>query len=125
MEPETHSPLIYSPAAVLNLFNNSIAVSQSKKLIPLKGVFLQGKGGNYNGFYYDTLRDEASESIETYQAEAPGQGYHPHFIQHISSVAQDCRDGVFAGTNSAVRDITGREPLGMREFIRKHRVYFE
>ncbi len=62
MEPETHSPLIYSPAAVLNLFNNSIAVSQSKKLIPLKGVFLQGKGGNYNGFYYDTLRDEASDA---------------------------------------------------------------
>jgi len=64
-------------------------------------------------------------SIETYQAEAPRQGYHPHFIQHISSVAQDCRDGVFAGTNSAVKDITGREPLGMREFIRKHRAYFE
>ena len=64
-------------------------------------------------------------SIETYQAEAPKQGYHPHFVQHISSVAQDCRDGVFAGTNSAVKDITGREPLGMREFIRKHRSYFE
>jgi len=64
-------------------------------------------------------------SIETYQAEASKQGYHPHFIQHISSVAQDCRDGVFAGTNSAVKDITGREPLGIREFICKHRIYFE
>jgi exonuclease VII large subunit len=62
MEPENNSPLIYSPAAVLNLFNNSITISQAKKLIPLKGIFLQGKGGNYNGFYYDTLRDEASDA---------------------------------------------------------------
>jgi exodeoxyribonuclease VII large subunit len=62
MEPENNSPLIYSPAAVLNLFNNSIAISQTKRLIPLKGMFLHGKGGNYNGFYYDTLRDEASDA---------------------------------------------------------------
>ncbi|SHN32109.1 NmrA family NAD(P)-binding protein [Chitinophaga sp. CF418] len=64
-------------------------------------------------------------SIETYQTEAAKQGYHPHFIQHISNVAQDCRNGLFAGTNTAVKDITGREPVGVREFIRKHRSYFE
>jgi len=64
-------------------------------------------------------------SIETYQTEAKKQGYHDHFIQHISSVAQDCRDGLFAGTNSAVKDITGREPIGIREFIQAHRSYFE
>lgn len=64
-------------------------------------------------------------SIETYQAEAPKQGYHPHFVQHISSVAQDCRDGLFAGTNTAVKDITGQEPLGIRAFIRQHLSYFQ
>ena len=64
-------------------------------------------------------------SIETYQTEAAKQGYHPHFIQHISNVAQDCRNGLFAGTNNAVKDITGREPVGIREFISKHRSYFE
>lgn len=62
MEQESIGTLIYSPSAVLHLFNNSLNVSQAKKLIPLKGVFLQGKGGNYNGFYYDTLRDEASDA---------------------------------------------------------------
>jgi len=64
-------------------------------------------------------------SIETYQTEAKKQGYHPHFIQHVSSVAQDCRNGLFAGTNTAVKDITGREPMGIREFIQKHRSNFE
>jgi len=64
-------------------------------------------------------------SIDSYKETAAKQGYHPHFIQHISSVAQDCREGLFAGTNSAVKDITGREPLGIREFINQHRTYFE
>jgi uncharacterized protein YbjT (DUF2867 family) len=64
-------------------------------------------------------------SIDTYQTEAAKAGYHPHFIQHISNVAQDCRDGLFAGTNTVVRDITGREPVGIRAFINKHRSYFE
>lgn len=64
-------------------------------------------------------------SIDTFEQVAPQQGFHPHFIQHIASVAQDCRDGVFAGTNTAVKDITGKEPMGIREFIEKQRAYFE
>lgn len=44
--------------------------------------------------------------------------------QHISSVAQDCRDGVFSGTNDWVETITGRKPLGMREFIEKNKARF-
>jgi uncharacterized protein YbjT (DUF2867 family) len=63
-------------------------------------------------------------SIEAYQERAPKQGFQPHFIQHVSNVAQDCRDGVFAGTNSVVEDLTGREPLGIREFIRQQRELF-
>lgn len=64
-------------------------------------------------------------SIETFEEVAPKQGFHPHFVQHIANVAQDCRDGVFAGTNSTVKDITGNEPTGIRAFIENHRSYFE
>lgn len=64
-------------------------------------------------------------SIETYKESAALKGVNPHFIQHVSSVAQDCRDGLFGGTNSVVKDITGREPLGIREFISKHKSRFE
>ncbi len=44
--------------------------------------------------------------------------------QHISSVAQDCREGVFSGTNDWVENITGRKPVGMREFIEKNKALF-
>lgn len=63
--------------------------------------------------------------INTYEQIMGEMGYHSHFIQHITSVAQDCRDGVFAGTNSVVKDITDRAPLGIKEFIIKHKSYFE
>jgi len=63
-------------------------------------------------------------SIETYQAEAPKQGFQPHFIQHISNVAQDCRDGVFSGTNNVVKEVTGRDPMSLQEFIHANRNIF-
>ncbi|MEZ2334659.1 exodeoxyribonuclease VII large subunit [Mucilaginibacter sp. RCC_168] len=62
METEVPAQLIYSPSAVLNLFNNSISITQSKRMIQLKGVFLQGRTSAYNGYYYDTLRDESSDA---------------------------------------------------------------
>jgi exodeoxyribonuclease VII large subunit len=62
MEPETASQQIYSPSAILNLFNNSVNISQSKRMIQLRGVFLQGRSSAYNGYYYDTLRDESSDA---------------------------------------------------------------
>jgi exodeoxyribonuclease VII large subunit len=62
MEIETATQFIYSPSAVLNLFNNSINIAQSKRMIQLKGVFVQGRSSAYNGYYYDTLRDESSDA---------------------------------------------------------------
>jgi exonuclease VII large subunit len=59
---EVIGEMIYSPSAVLNLFNNAISVSQVKKLIQLKGIFQLGKGHNYSGYYYDSLRDESSDA---------------------------------------------------------------
>ena len=46
-------------------------------------------------------------------------GYNAHFQQHIASVAQDGRDGVFSGTNSDVETITGQKPMDMETFLTK------
>lgn len=62
---EAENLVTYSPAAVLNLFNNSIAVNQAKRLIQLKGIYVQGKGALYSGYYYDTFRDESSDAAIT------------------------------------------------------------
>lgn len=56
---------MYSPAAVLNLFNNAILLKQTQRIIQLKGVYFPGKGAYYNGSYYDILRDEASDAQVT------------------------------------------------------------
>lgn len=62
METEGTNLITYSPAAVLNLFNNSISVSATKRIIQLKGIYVQGKGALYSGYFYDTFRDESSDA---------------------------------------------------------------
>ncbi len=51
-------------------------------------------------------------------------GYTPHFIQHVSAVAQDCRDGVFSGTNDLVEKLTGQKPLQLVDYIIKNKAVF-
>jgi NAD(P)H dehydrogenase (quinone) len=46
--------------------------------------------------------------------------YTPYFIQHVESVAQDSRDGVFSGTNDFVEKISGSKPLHIVDYIRKN-----
>jgi exodeoxyribonuclease VII large subunit len=65
MDNENPSIITYSPAAVLNLFNNSISISQTKRIVQLKGIYVQGKGTQYSGYFYDTFRDEASDAAIT------------------------------------------------------------
>jgi len=51
--------------------------------------------------------------------------FSPYFIQHISSVAQDCLDGLFSGMNDSVEKISGTKPLYMTDYIRKNIALFK
>jgi NAD(P)H dehydrogenase (quinone) len=51
-------------------------------------------------------------------------GYSPYLRQHISAVAQDCRDGVFSGTNDLVEKLTGQKPMQMLDYIAKNKAAF-
>ncbi len=51
-------------------------------------------------------------------------GYTPHFIQHVSAVAQDCRDGVFSGTNDLVEKLAGQKPLQLVDYIIMNKAVF-
>ena len=44
--------------------------------------------------------------------------------QHIAEVAKDHAAGVFSGTNDLVK-ITGKEPIGLREFVEKNKRLFD
>jgi len=65
-----------------------------------------------------------STSIEAFKGVLKNMGYTPHFSQHVSAVAQDCRDGVFSGTNDLVQQLTGQMPLQMVDYIVKNKVLF-
>ncbi|CUU19238.1 hypothetical protein CDS [Bradyrhizobium sp.] len=45
-------------------------------------------------------------------------------MQHIVSVAQDYQEGIFAGTNNVVEDLTGRRPLTVEQFADTNRARF-
>jgi NAD(P)H dehydrogenase (quinone) len=51
-------------------------------------------------------------------------GFNDHFVQHISAVAQDCRDGVCSGTNDLIEKLSGQKPMGMMEYISKNKAMF-
>lgn len=55
----------YSPSALLNLFNNALNITATKKIVQVKGIYKPGNGQGYNGVYYDSLKDEASDSYIT------------------------------------------------------------
>lgn len=62
--------------------------------------------------------------IEAFKAVLKDMGRTPHFIQHISAVAQDCRDGIFSGTNDLVEKLTGEKPVQMVDYIVKNKALF-
>jgi NAD(P)H dehydrogenase (quinone) len=51
-------------------------------------------------------------------------GFSVYNHQHIAAVAQDCRDGLFSGTNDLVEKLTGQKPLGMMDYITKNKALF-
>src|SRR5437868_7853393 len=57
--------ITYNPAAVLNIFNNALTIEATKKAFRIRAIYLPGKGVNYSGSYYDSLKDESSDSCVT------------------------------------------------------------
>ena len=54
-------------------------------------------------------------------AKENGKEFNDFFWQHLTEIALDHQDGVFAGTNDLVETIGGRPPLTLRQFVEKHR----
>ncbi len=63
--------------------------------------------------------------IPTFAAGLTAAGASPHFVQHISSVAQDYRDGIFAGVNNLVEVIGGVKPITVEDYVAATRPKFE
>jgi uncharacterized protein YbjT (DUF2867 family) len=63
--------------------------------------------------------------IPTFAAGLTAAGASPHFVQHISNVAQDYRDGVFAGVNNLIEVIGGVKPITVEGYVEATRSQFD
>lgn len=57
--------IYFSPSSILAVFNASIVTKEERKIIQVRGIFKKSGTANYGGFYYDTLKDEASDNFIT------------------------------------------------------------
>ena len=63
--------------------------------------------------------------IPTFATALTAQGRTDFFVQHISSVAQDYQDGIFAGENNLVEAISGHNPMTVADFVNANHAAFE
>jgi uncharacterized protein YbjT (DUF2867 family) len=67
----------------------------------------------------------AATSIEVFKQKMEQlYKFPPFLVQHLVEVAQNYREGIFAGTNDVVEKITGTPALSISAFIEKHRKAF-
>lgn len=62
MHPNETNYQIYSPAAVIGLFNNALKLNATVNLIYLKGRYSYGAGKAYVNYYYDFLYSESDNT---------------------------------------------------------------
>jgi NAD(P)H dehydrogenase (quinone) len=62
--------------------------------------------------------------IPDFAAALTAQGRSDFFVQHLSSVAQDYQDGIFAGENNLVEVISGHKTMTVADYINANRAEF-
>jgi len=63
--------------------------------------------------------------IPVFAASLTARGATPFIVQHLSNVAQDYRDGIFAGKNNLVEVISGSKPMTVEEYVIANRSQFD
>lgn len=100
--PAGHEGKIYSLHGPVEMNHTEIAAAMSEVL----GVEIQ----------------YAPTSIEEFQFKMEQQyKFPPALVQHLVEVAQNYREGVFAGVNDVVEKVTGTPALSVQAFIEKYR----
>lgn len=105
VEPEPHNRATYRLHGPVEMDHYGIAAAMAREL--------------GHPVHYEPI------TIEEFSASLLDREYDPHLVQHMSKVAVDYRNGVFAGTNDIVEKVGGRPPLSVEEFVRDKRIFFE
>jgi NAD(P)H dehydrogenase (quinone) len=103
--PKGHGGKIYTLHGPVEMNHSEIASEMSKVL----GAKIE---------YAPTSIDDFKQKMEQLYE------FPPFLVQHLVEVAQNYRDGIFAGTNDVVEKITGTPAISVPAFIEKHREAF-
>jgi uncharacterized protein YbjT (DUF2867 family) len=104
-KPEGHGGKIYTLHGPVELNHTEIAAAMSDVL----GAKIE---------YAPTSIEEFKDKMENLYK------FPPFLVQHLVEVAQNYREGIFAGTNDVVERVTGTPALSVPEFIAKYRDAF-
>jgi uncharacterized protein YbjT (DUF2867 family) len=63
--------------------------------------------------------------IDTYDKAQIAKGRAEFFVQHVSHVARDYQNGIFAGESNLVEVISGHKPLTVGQYVQANRADFE
>jgi exodeoxyribonuclease VII large subunit len=55
----------FSPSSIVAIFNAATVTKEEKKIINVRGIFKKTGTSNYSGYYYNRLKDEASDNYIT------------------------------------------------------------
>jgi len=50
----------HTPATIINIFNNYIRAKEEREIIIIQGTYKMCGRKDYNGYYYDELKDETN-----------------------------------------------------------------
>jgi NAD(P)H dehydrogenase (quinone) len=64
-------------------------------------------------------------SIDEFEAILTASGRSAHMIQHLVRIAQDFRDGIFAGANNLIEVIGNHKPLTVTEYVSRESATFK
>jgi uncharacterized protein YbjT (DUF2867 family) len=63
-------------------------------------------------------------TIDEYRERLSASGLWPYLVQHLVEVGIDCANGVFEGTDRVIEALTGKAPMTVQEFVRRHAAAF-
>lgn len=64
-------------------------------------------------------------TIDEYRARLEKMGLPAFLLQHFDHVAVDYRNGVFAGEDGIIEEVTGKAPMTVAEFVSSNRAVFK
>jgi NAD(P)H dehydrogenase (quinone) len=102
--PEPHDRQIYPLYGPVEMNHYQIADAISKTLgIPVR---------------YEPLE------VATFAEGLKAKGFPSHLVQHLSNVAVDYQNGIFAGTNNLVEVIGNRTPMTVEDYVNANKEAF-